>query len=127
MPVWSSGSFRVKREPIRKLLHLSPDLRLYRRGPQVGQHLIDETRDLGHLAFAHTARRDGRRADADTTRDHRALRLERHRVLVDGDPRPVERLLRVLSGDVASREAEKHEMSVRAPGHEPVAVPEERR
>src|SRR5438034_8436688 len=34
------------------------------------------------------------RAEADAARDHGAFRLERDRVLVHGDPRTVERLLR---------------------------------
>ena len=58
------------------------------------EHAGDRAGDRLHLGRAHAARRHGRRADADAGGDHRRARVERNRVLVDGDPGGVERASR---------------------------------
>src|ERR671935_2658848 len=100
----SFGPVGIERKARGQLLHLAPHGGLDGAGAEIGQHAIDQARDLRHLGLLHPAGGDGRRAEADAAGDHGTLRLERNRVLVHGDPGAVERLLRILAGDAARRE-----------------------
>src|SRR5262249_45861976 len=123
----SVGSVLIERETVRQLLNLAPHRRLDRGRSEIRQYAVDETRDLLHLRLAHAARGHRRRADADSAGHHGTLRLERHRVLVHGDPRPIERLLGVLAGDAAAGEVHQHEMRIGAASDEAVAALHQRR
>src|SRR5439155_7970820 len=93
----SSAPLRVERKAVRQLLDLVADRGLHGGRPELRERAVDQARDRDHLRLAHPARGDRGRAEADAARDHGALRLERDRVLVDRDPRAVERLLRLLA------------------------------
>ena len=67
-----------------------------------------------HLGFAHPARRDGRRADADAAGDHRRILVERNRVLVDRDAGLAERGLGDLAGDALGEDVDQHQVIVGA-------------
>jgi hypothetical protein len=55
------------------------------RALDVVERFADDLADFARFGFAHAARGDRGRTDADAARDHRLLRIERDRVLVDGD------------------------------------------
>src|SRR5436190_19919105 len=94
----SGAPLRVEREAVRQLLDMVADRGFHRRRRGLRQHTVDQARDLDHLRLAHPARGDGGRAEADAAGDHRALRLERVRLLVLRDPRAVEAFLARLAG-----------------------------
>ena len=58
----------------------------------------DDQRPVPHLLLAHAAGRHGRRADPDAGGHERAVSVERNRVLVHDDARPVQRRGRFLAG-----------------------------
>src|SRR4051812_28099166 len=54
------------------------------------EHLGDQAADLLHLRLAEAARGDRRRAEPDTARIHRRVRVEGDGVFVYGDARAIE-------------------------------------
>ena len=92
-----------------------------------GQRARDELADLVHLALAHAARRDRRRADADAARRHRRVRIERDRVLVDRDAGLAERRFGDLAGEAAREHVDQHQMVVGAAADEPEPAADEHR
>ena len=82
------------------------------------QRAREELADDVHLGFAHAARRDRRRADADAARDHRRILIERDRVLVDRDARLAQRRLRHFAGDPLGEDIDEHEVVVGAAADE---------
>src|SRR5690348_6241046 len=59
------------REILAQLLDLTADALDHRGIVRCAKHLEDPAADLLHFAFFHTARREGRSADADAARVHR--------------------------------------------------------
>ena len=77
--------------------------------------------------FAHAARRDRRRADADAARDHRRILIERDRVLVDRDAGLAERRLGHLAGDALREDVDQHQVIVGAAADQAEAGGRQRR
>src|SRR3546814_14826142 len=65
---------------------------------EAAQHAADEGAHLLELGAAEAARGGSRRAEADAGRHHRLLRSDGDAVLVAGDARAVEALLRDVAG-----------------------------
>src|SRR5882724_6503372 len=117
----SPQALRVERKARGQLLHFATYLRLRRGIAETAEHAVDEGGNLRHLGLAHAARGHGRRAQTHPARDHGPLGVEGDAVLVHGDPRPIERFLRVLAGDALGRQVDEEEMGVGAAGDQPVA------
>ncbi len=100
-----------------------------RRGPSpsaasssgVFERARDELADDVHLGFAHAARGDRRRADADAARDHRRILIEGDGVLVDRDAGLAERGLGDLAGDALREHVDEHQVVVGAAADQPEA------
>src|SRR5262245_5794637 len=69
-------------------------------GCQAVDYLRHQAADMLELGDTEATRGARRRADADAGRDRRLLRVERHRVLVDGDVRAPQRLLDDIAGEL---------------------------
>src|SRR5262245_66076755 len=78
----SLGPVGIQREARRQLLDFAPYGGLDRARAEIGQHAVDQPRDLRHLRLFHSARGDGRCAEPNAAGDHWTLGLERDRVLV---------------------------------------------
>src|SRR5256885_1586762 len=92
--------------------------------PRLAEHLTQDVRHLLHLRLVHPERGRAGRADADAARLQRRQRIERDRVLVQGDADLVADRLGVLPGDAVAERTEigQHEVRVGAPGHRPDAL-----
>ena len=75
---------------------------------------------ISRLAHARGGDRGG--AEAEPARDERLLGVVRDRVLVAGDPGPVERLLRHLAGDPERAQVDEHQVVVGAARHDAEAL-----
>lgn len=81
-------------------------------------HKIDPLRDRARLGRGDAAGGERRGADADPGRVEGLTGVVRHGVVVDDDPRPVERLGHDLAGDPLGREVGQQHVVVRAAGDE---------
>src|SRR5574340_215554 len=80
------------------LLARRGDRRLFVRLADGVQHIADQFGDPGEFGGAEAARRAGRRAKPDAGGHRRLFRVERDAVLVTGNRRAVQSLLRGLAG-----------------------------
>jgi len=76
---------------------------------------------LCHVILRESARRHGRRAESDTARDIRSVRIAHNSVLVRGDVRVVEPILCVLACQTLFNEIHQQQMIVRAARHKLVS------
>src|SRR4030095_8731637 len=83
---------------------------------------MNEISNLHHLLFLHSARRDCRRADTDSTSKCDLLGVERDAVLVHSDAGVIERFLRELAVQPTWAEIDEHEVIVGAAAGETIAV-----
>src|SRR5688572_11458872 len=117
----------VDREPLAERRDAALD-RSYRRfmvraafGEAV-EYVADEVPDFLELADAEPARGPGRRAETDARGDGGPLRVERHAVLVAGDPRTLERLLGLVALHPLGAEIDQHQVVVGAAGNDGAAA-----
>src|ERR1051326_7466369 len=79
----------------------------------VGQHFADQPAYLAHLGFLKTDCGGGRRGEPEAAWIEWGIGSERNRVLVHGDSRPVERLLRLFAANALGKDIQQQQMSVR--------------
>ncbi len=107
----------------REGLGLRLDLRLDLQVRDVVEDVGDPAADLRGLLLLHAARRDGRRAHADTGGLEWGLRVIRNRVLVHNDAGRVERRRRVLARDaLRALHVDEEKVVVRTAGDDAVAA-----
>ena len=82
------------------------------------EHVGDHVGDVAELGFAEAARGAGGRADADPAGLDRRQRVERHAVLVAGDPGALEALVGILAGEPEGTEVDEREVRVCAARNE---------
>src|SRR5579885_1808984 len=80
----------------------------------IGEHVGYPGADLLHFRFAHTARGDGGRAEANAAALHGWKRIERDGVFVDGDARAVESFFGVAAGNTAGMDLDEEKVIVRS-------------
>ena len=96
---------------LRQLAHLAKDpLGDFVRW--AGDHAVDPGGHLAGLRLLHAATGDRGRAQPDARGVERLARVERHRVVVELDPRLVERLGGDLARDVLVRKVDQDEVVV---------------
>src|SRR6266566_3735537 len=91
--VWKfSGSAPISATFFGELQHLFADFSQDRAVSPLVQYFGDPPADLPHLGLLHAACGQGGCADANAARLHRRIRIERNRILIDGNAGFSERL-----------------------------------
>src|SRR5690606_32457699 len=114
----ATGSVLIDGEALAERANASPDIGLdigvamLALVAQCFEHVGDHVADFLKLRNAETARRTGRRADANAAGLDRWQRVERNAVLVAGDRAALERLIGVAARDAKRAQIDEREVGV---------------